>query len=74
MPGNLPPFFLQVKDAFAHDGGEGFKSFILLMKEFKLGNVTTEDVAQQTRVLFAGKEELLVGFNAFLPANLHYKG
>ena len=73
LPETLPPFFEQVRAAFINEpeeGLDGFKKFIMLMRELKLEQITIEQVAKRARELFSNKPDLLLGFNAFLPSEL----
>ena len=44
-----------------------YNDFLDIMKEFKSQSLDTPGVIKRVATLFHGREELIVGFNAFLP-------
>lgn len=58
----------QVKSHFKDLGRPAvYNSFVGIMKQFKAHNIGTAEVHKQVLELFSGHDELLVGFQAFLP-------
>ncbi|VVA94706.1 unnamed protein product [Arabis nemorensis] len=55
-----------VKDAF-QDDREKYDRFLVIMKDFKAQRVDTNGVILKVKELFKGHEDLLLGFNTFLP-------
>ncbi|KAG2288538.1 hypothetical protein Bca4012_030591 [Brassica carinata] len=55
-----------VKDMF-QDKKDKYDTFLELMKEFKAQRVNTDGVIEKVKELFKGYDDLLLGFNTFLP-------
>ncbi|XP_020890278.1 paired amphipathic helix protein Sin3-like 5 isoform X2 [Arabidopsis lyrata subsp. lyrata] len=55
-----------VKDMF-HDNKEKYETFLGVMKDFKAQRVDTNGVITRIKDLFKGYDDLLLGFNTFLP-------
>ncbi|XP_010543964.1 PREDICTED: paired amphipathic helix protein Sin3-like 5 isoform X2 [Tarenaya hassleriana] len=55
-----------VKDKF-HDKKEKYDTFLEVMKDFKAQRIDTHGVIARVKDLFKGYQELLLGFNTFLP-------
>jgi paired amphipathic helix protein Sin3a len=55
-----------VKDMF-QDNKEKYETFLGVMKDFKAQRVDTNGVIARVKDLFKGYDDLLLGFNTFLP-------
>ncbi|CAF2133669.1 paired amphipathic helix protein Sin3-like 5 [Brassica napus] len=55
-----------VKDMF-QDKKDKYDTFLALMKDFKAQRVNTDGVIEKVKELFKGYDDLLLGFNTFLP-------
>ncbi|KAL0689904.1 hypothetical protein Bca4012_089582 [Brassica carinata] len=55
-----------VKDMF-QDKKDKYDTFLALMKDFKAQRVNTDGVIASVKELFKGYDDLLLGFNTFLP-------
>ncbi|KAG8844313.1 Transcriptional regulatory protein sin3 [Serendipita sp. 411] len=55
-----------VKTRF-HDRPEVYNRFIDIMKDFKSDMIDTQGVTERVLCLFAAHNDLILGFNAFLP-------
>ena len=56
----------QVKYKFGNQP-QVYNDFLDIMKEFKSQSIDTPGVISRVSVLFKGHQELIVGFNTFLP-------
>ncbi|KAH8913868.1 hypothetical protein BT69DRAFT_1189090, partial [Atractiella rhizophila] len=56
----------QVKTTFA-DKPETYNEFLDVMREFKTGNLNTEQVVSRVSLLFSQHQNLMEGFHNFLP-------
>ncbi|ESQ35817.1 hypothetical protein EUTSA_v10006620mg [Eutrema salsugineum] len=59
-------YLISVKNIF-HDNVEKYETFLEIMMDFKCQRVTTDGVVQRIKALFKGYDDLLLGFNTFLP-------
>ncbi|XP_010548113.1 PREDICTED: paired amphipathic helix protein Sin3-like 5 isoform X2 [Tarenaya hassleriana] len=50
-----------------HDNNKTYDNFLSVMKDFKAQRIDTSGVIERVKDLFKGYQELLLGFNAFLP-------
>ncbi|CAA7031849.1 unnamed protein product [Microthlaspi erraticum] len=55
-----------VKNTFQHNR-DIYDKFLEIMKDFKAQRVDTGDVMVRVKELFRGEDEMLLGFNTFLP-------
>lgn len=65
-PGIALAYVYQVRIEFK-DEPHVYNQFLDLMKDFKVGQITAEDVIGRLAALFRGHKDLLLGFNTFLP-------
>lgn len=56
----------KVKNRFVADP-DVYNKFLDIMKDFKLQTINTEGVIKRVKTLFKGDDELILGFNQFLP-------
>ncbi|KAF1877589.1 hypothetical protein Lal_00040305 [Lupinus albus] len=56
----------EVKDTF-HDQREKYDMFLAIMKDFRAHRIDTAYVVSKVKELFKGHDNLISGFNAFLP-------
>ncbi|XP_018446128.1 paired amphipathic helix protein Sin3-like 5 [Raphanus sativus] len=59
-------YLKSVKEMF-HDKKEKYDAFLALMKDFKAQRVDTSCVIASVKELFKGYDDLILGFNTFLP-------
>ncbi|KAL4581665.1 hypothetical protein LXL04_006191 [Taraxacum kok-saghyz] len=59
-------YLKQVKDMF-HDQREKYNMFLDVMKDFKAQRLDTTGVIEKVKALFKGHNNLIFGFNTFLP-------
>ncbi|KXZ56798.1 hypothetical protein GPECTOR_1g719 [Gonium pectorale] len=59
-------YLREVKNRFA-DRKEVYDTFLDIMKEFKVCKIDTSGVIDKVKRLFKGHNELILGFNTFLP-------
>ncbi|KAG2262189.1 hypothetical protein Bca52824_069268 [Brassica carinata] len=59
-------YLKSVKDMF-QDKKEKYDAFLALMKDFKAKRIDTSEVIANVNELFKGYDDLLLGFNTFLP-------
>ncbi|CDY45153.1 BnaA09g14390D [Brassica napus] len=64
--GDALSYLKAVKDMF-QDKKDKYDTFLEVMKDFKAQRVDTSGVIARVRVLFKGYDDLLLGFNTFLP-------
>nr|VDD29811.1 unnamed protein product [Brassica oleracea] len=64
--GDALSYLKAVKDIF-QDKKDKYDTFLEVMKDFKAQRVDTSGVIARVRVLFKGYDDLLLGFNTFLP-------
>jgi len=60
-------FLDKVKEHFEDSKPEVYNQFLEIMKEFKSHNIDTRGVVLQVKQLFHGHNDLILGFNTFLP-------
>lgn len=58
----------RVKEVYGASSQE-YLAFSKTLRDFKAKTVATEDVVKRIMLLFDGKEQLILGFNAFLPVD-----
>ncbi|CAH8387248.1 unnamed protein product [Eruca vesicaria subsp. sativa] len=64
--GDALSYLKAVKDMF-QDKKDKYDTFLALMKDFKAQRVDTDGVIARVKELFKGYDDLLLGFNTFLP-------
>ncbi|KAL0644320.1 hypothetical protein Bca4012_042610 [Brassica carinata] len=64
--GDALSYLKAVKDMF-QEKKDKYDTFLEVMKDFKAQRVDTSGVIARVRVLFKGYDDLLLGFNTFLP-------
>jgi len=65
-------FLEKVRQAFS-DRPFVYNSFLDVMKEFKEHSIDTQGVIARVKVLFRGRQDLVLGFNQFLPQSHRIK-
>mmetsp|Transcript_9458 Transcript_9458/g.27270 ORF Transcript_9458/g.27270 Transcript_9458/m.27270 type:complete len:103 (+) Transcript_9458:185-493(+) len=61
-----------VKLRFSGDQSHVYEAFLDIMRDFKSGRYDTTDVVKRIKKLLKGHEDLLDGFNCFLPDAYKY--
>ncbi|KAF9620824.1 hypothetical protein IFM89_014761 [Coptis chinensis] len=59
-------YLKDVKDTL-HNKRQEYDDFLDVMKDFKSQRINTADVIAKIKVLFRGHQNLILGFNTFLP-------
>ncbi|XP_020208500.1 paired amphipathic helix protein Sin3-like 2 [Cajanus cajan] len=59
-------YLKEVKDIF-QDQEEKYEMFLGIMKDFKARRIDTNGVIERVKGLFKGHNNLILGFNTFLP-------
>ncbi|KAL1213691.1 Paired amphipathic helix protein Sin3-like 4 [Cardamine amara subsp. amara] len=63
--------FLMLVKVKYQDKREIYDRFLEILKDFKAQRANTCDVISKVKELFKGQQELLLGFNTFLPEDSH---
>ncbi|XP_045820398.1 uncharacterized protein LOC123913639 [Trifolium pratense] len=62
-----------VKSVFKDENGEKYETFLEVLKDFKAGRIDRRDVKYRVYELFKGHQDLIFGFNKFMPTQYEIK-